>query len=292
MLEEQSCRVGERTVRLQAAPVSSGYPVLVHPGTPGSRHLFLPQVEMAGQRGLRLISWDRPGYGDTPGRPGRRVGDAAAEATAVADHLGLDRFATWGFSGGGPFALACAALLPTRVSAAVVMASLAPYDAAGLDWAGRFSERGRSEIKLFFEDSDAYRRLHAESAAESLAARSTANGWLSAWGSAAGTDEAHGRVRATHLAWNFREALSHGDEGWYEDDVAFLSPWGFEPGEIRAPVALWQGTADFTVDHGRWLSERIPAVRARFADGEDHSVTEMRHQADAWDWILRTVTGL
>lgn len=292
MLEELFCPVGEGSARVQAAPASSGYPVLVHPGTPGSRHLFGVQVERAAQRGIRLISWDRPGYGRTPGRPGRRVADAAAEATSVADHLGLDRFATWGFSGGGPFALACAARLPDRVAATVVMASLAPYDAAGLDWAARFSEQGRTEIQLFFDDPAAYRRRHAASAAQSLASRSTAAGWLSSWGSAAGTDEAHSQAAAEHLAQNFREALLHGDEGWYEDDVALLSPWGFDLSEIRVPVALWQGTADFTVDHGRWLSGHIPGVRAHFAAGEDHTTTEVRHQGDAWNWILRTVTGL
>jgi pimeloyl-ACP methyl ester carboxylesterase len=99
MIEDLRCHAGDAQIRLQAAPKSAGYPVLVHPGTPGSRDLFGPQVEKAARRGIRLIS------------------------------------------GGGPFALACAALLPDRVSATVVMASLAPYDAAGLDWAARFSER-------------------------------------------------------------------------------------------------------------------------------------------------------
>lgn len=286
MLQDLCCRFGDTRTRLQAAPESAGYPVLVHPGTPGSRHLFLPQVERAARAGVRLIAWDRPGYCDTPGRPGRQVADAATEAAVVADSLGLDRFAVWGFSGGGPFALACAALLPDRVSAAVVMASLAPYDAAGLDWAGRFSARGQSELALFFEDPVAHRKVHAATVAEYLNARSTPEGWFAAWGDTAGTDEAHSQAVAEHLALNFREALLHGDEGWYEDDAAFLSPWRFDLSEIRVPVALWQGTRDFLVEHGCWLAEHIPGVHAHMIDGEDHTNIEMRHEDEAWEWLL------
>lgn len=286
MLQDLSFHVGVASMQLQAAPALAGYPVLVHPGTPGSRHLFPRQVEKAARRGVRLIAWDRPGYCDTPARPGRQVADAAREATAVADSLGLDDFAVWGFSGGGPFGLACASLLPDRVSAAVVIASLAPYDAVGLDWAGRFSERGQAEVRLFFDDPTAYRKVHAETAAEYLSARSTPEGWFAAWGEAAGTDEAHSRAVAVHLAFNFREALRHGDEGWYEDDAAFLSPWGFDVSKIRIPVALWQGTGDLTVEHGRWLAEHIPGADAHIVDGEDHSNIEMRHEDEAWDWLL------
>jgi pimeloyl-ACP methyl ester carboxylesterase len=282
-----------RRFRVQAAPASAGYPLLVHPGTPGSRHLFRPQVEKAARVGFRLISWDRPGYGETPGRAGRRVADAARDAVAVADRMGLERFATWGFSGGGPFALACAALLPDRVSAAVVIASLAPYDAEGLVWASGFSERAQAEVRLFFEDPAAHRKMHAEVADEYRRALSSADGWFAKWGEAAGTDDARSRAVAEHLALGFRESMAQGDEGWFEDDVAFLSPWGFDVAEIRVPVQLWHGGSDANarVQHGLWLADHIPGVDAHIVEGEDHTNIEMAHEEEAWRWLLSKVAA-
>jgi pimeloyl-ACP methyl ester carboxylesterase len=205
----------------------------------------------------------------------------------VADYLELERFATWGFSGGGPFALACAALLPGRVSCAVVMASLAPYDAAGLDWAARFSEQVQAEIELFFTDPVAYRKMHSEVAADYGARLSRPESWHARWKEAAGRDEAHGEAMAEYLALDFREALLLGDEGWFEDDVAFCTPWGFDVTDIRVPVQLWHGESDTStpVDHGRWLAAHLPSVDAHFVEG-DHTTIESEHEEDAWGWLL------
>ncbi|MGE5829696.1 MAG: alpha/beta fold hydrolase, partial [Micromonosporaceae bacterium] len=108
--------------------------VLVHHGTPCSGVLAEWWVDDAAARGLRLVGYDRPGYGGSDRQPGRSVADVAADAATIADAFGAPRFRTWGVSGGGPHALACAALLPDRVIAAATLASVAPYDAAGLDW--------------------------------------------------------------------------------------------------------------------------------------------------------------
>ena len=125
---------GGRPITVDSADVT-GFPVLAHPGSPASRRMYRPAVESAAQHGLRLISYDRPGYGDTPPVPGRTVADAAAETRAIAGALGLTRIGVWGFSGGGMFALGCAAAAPDLVAAAAVLASFAPYGMAGLDWA-------------------------------------------------------------------------------------------------------------------------------------------------------------
>lgn len=279
-----------REIWVCGAPESAGYPVLVHPGTPGSRHLFLPNVEAAAERGLRLISWDRPGYGDTPGAPARRIANGAAEATEVAAALGLMRFATWGFSGGGGFALACAALLPETVSAAVVIASLAPHSTHGLDWTQNGAEASRAEVQLFFDDREAAREQFRADADRYSELLTTPDGWFARWGDVAGTDEAHSPAVAEHLALIFREGLKNGDEGWWEDWVAYLSPWGFDLAEIRVPVQLWHGVGDAAaeVHHGRWLAEHIPGVDAHLIEGADHTDIEALHQAEAWDWIVAT----
>ena len=276
---------GGRRLQVQSAPENAGYPLLVHHGSPAARLLFAPNVDAAAGHGFRLISWDRPGYGDTPGMPGRRVADGAPEAAAVADALECDRFAVWGFSGGGSFALACAALLPDRVSGTVVMATLAPYAAEGLDWAGHFSEAGQAEVRLYFENREQARENFRVDA-ERYASRATVEGWLEVWGERAEADEAHSRAVAEHLARVWRESEKQSDEGWWEDWEAYLSPWGFDLGGIRTPVQLWHGVHDAaaSVEHGRWLANRIPGVDAHFVD-EDHTNIEMNHQDEAWSWL-------
>ena len=123
-----------RKLRISEAGQPDGIPVLVHHGTPGSRLLYQPWVEDAQSRGIRLISYERPGYGGSTPHPGRSVASVADDVSAIAEHLNLDLLCVWGASGGGPHALACAALLPDLVVAAAAIASPAPYHADGLDW--------------------------------------------------------------------------------------------------------------------------------------------------------------
>jgi pimeloyl-ACP methyl ester carboxylesterase len=218
---------------------------------------------------------------------GRRIADGAVEAAAVADLLGLDRFATWGFSGEGGYALACAALRSDRVTAAVVMATIAPYEALGDAWAAHWGADRQAEVRRFFDDP-AQARVNFEAEADDYCpALSSAEGWRSRWGDRAGTDDAHSGEVAEHLARQCGEALKIGDEGWWEDHVAYLTPWGFDLGDISMPVELWHGVDERAAGaaHGRWLAEHIPGVDPHLVQGEDHTNGETLHQADAWDWI-------
>jgi pimeloyl-ACP methyl ester carboxylesterase len=110
-----------------------GRPVLAHNGTPNSRLLFERDVDRAQRQGIHLISYVRPGYGGSGPQPGRTVADCAEDVRAIAAALQIERIAVWGISGGGPHALACAALLPDLVPAVAVLAACAPWDAPGLD---------------------------------------------------------------------------------------------------------------------------------------------------------------
>lgn len=280
-------RVGQLTVA--AADVAGGVPLLVHAGSPGSRVLYGPQVELAAEHGFRLLSYDRPGFGESPPRPGRRVAEAVGEARAIADALGFPSFATWGYSGGGPFALACAALLPERVSAACVIGSLGPYGAPGLDFAAGMSVDHQQDVELFFTDRAQARENFRAEALEMLAASSDPATWMMRWGDRAGTDAAHSQALADHLAALVRESARQGDEGWWDDWVAYLTPWGFDVREIRRPVQLWHGAQDAAapVAHGRWLAERIPGVEAHILADDDHVSIEINHQREALEWLRR-----
>ena len=112
-----------REIRIFEAGKPDGVPILVHSGTPGSRLLRPKWIEDALSHGIRLIGYDRPGYGGSTPFPGRTVASAADDMTVIANALNLERLAIWGHSGGGPHALACAALQPDRVFAAAALAS-------------------------------------------------------------------------------------------------------------------------------------------------------------------------
>jgi pimeloyl-ACP methyl ester carboxylesterase len=278
---------GGRPITVDSADVT-GFPVLVHGGSPGSRRLFGPAVESAARHGLRLISYDRPGYGDTPPVPGRTVADAAAETRAIAGALGLTRIGVWGFSGGGMFALGCAAAAPDLVAAAAVLASFAPHGMPGLDWAGGWPDSARQEVELFFTDRAAAREKWRADAAEQYPDVSTPEGWLDRWGKAAGKDAAHSREVAEYLALLVQDGMRQGDQGWWDDWAAALTPWGCDVRETRVPVQLWHGENDraVPVGHGRWLAANVPGIDAHIT-GDDHSTIDDTHRDETYAWLAR-----
>src|SRR5260370_11116595 len=125
-----------RVLAVQESGDPAGRPVLVHMGTPNSRHLYGPNQADAAARGLRLICYDRPGYGGSTPQPGRTHADCAADVRTICASLQIDRLGLWGISGGGAHALACAALLPDLAVGVASLARLAPWGAAGLGWGG------------------------------------------------------------------------------------------------------------------------------------------------------------
>ena len=244
--------------------------MVVEHGSPGSRHLFRGLVRVASQNGLRMIGYDRPGYGGSTAHPGRVVADCAGDVTAVAGKLGISRLALWGVSGGGPCALACAALLPDLVIAACVFASIGPYGEPGLDYLEGMGDDDREDVRLFFEDRARAREKFRADAVGWMSGQGGAGALLEGWGDLAGTDAAHGREFAEDLVLGWREGMSRGDQGWWDDEVSHLGAWGFEVGAIRVPVQLWHGLADAFVPpgHGRWLAGRIPGVDAHFPEAD------------------------
>jgi pimeloyl-ACP methyl ester carboxylesterase len=277
-----------RELAVAYADLPGGFPVLVHAPSPGSRRMLPSAVELAATGfGLALISYDRPGYGGSTACPGRSVADAATDARAIAAGLGISRLATWGHSGGGPFALACAALLPDLVAAACIFASLAPADALGLDYLRSWPDEERAEIELFFSEPELARRQRWSAAQERHETLSTAAGWLGMFGQPADKAEPRALELANHLALVEQDSLGNGDQGWWDDNVAFLTPWGFDPACIEVPVQLWHGEADKAVPpaFGHWLADRIPGVNAHFPAEDDHGSIHDGHLAEAYEWL-------
>ena len=237
-----------------------------------------PLFAAAAANGLRWVSYDRPGYGGSSPHDGRTVASAAADVAAVADALGIGRFAVLGHSGGGPHALACAALLPERVIAAVSVSGPAPFDAEGLDWfasrspgivaEGRAAAGGRAvleahlaaaapeEMTAFFTDDD-------------IAA--LGGGW--SW-----------------LAGVAGQAMEQGDEGFLEDTLAGIQPWGFRLDAIGVPVLIVHGATDKMVPagHGRWLAASCPAAELRIVPDAGH-ITVLDSAPQALTWLAARV---
>jgi pimeloyl-ACP methyl ester carboxylesterase len=244
-------------VRVSGNP--TGHPVVYLHGTPGSRVGPFPRGRVLYELGVRLISFDRPGYGGSDRRLGRRVADVAQDVKAIADELCLDTFAVVGRSGGGPHALACAALLPGRVTKAGVLVSLAPREAEGLDW---FAGMAESNVREFTTAAAEPELLIAMLAQVADRVKADPTSLVPALGPE--MPEADRRVVADTgirqlLMKNFAEALRDSAAGWIDDNLAFCMPWGFELSDIHVPVLLWHGENDVfsPAAHTRWLAGRI-----------------------------------
>jgi pimeloyl-ACP methyl ester carboxylesterase len=287
--EHDVATAGGRVLRVLEAGDPDGPVVVVHHGTPGGRLLHRPWVEAARSRGLRLVSFDRPGYGGSSPRPGRTVADLAADVATILDAIGAARFATLGASGGGPHALACAALLPDRCAAVATLAGVAPFDAEGLDWLAGQGEANRDEWAAVQSGREAIEAFCEREAAELVQA--TGPMLVELLGSILSPPDAAvlSAELGDYLAASARDALAPGVEGWVEDDFAFLAPWGFELDRIEVPVLLWQGVQDLMVPtaHGRWLAGRIPGVEAHVSDEDGHLTLWERRWPSVLDWLAR-----
>ena len=286
-MQEHRIEVDGRTLRVAEAGDPAGHAVFSLHGTPGSRLCWHEVVEDAAKRGIRLISYDRPGYGRSDPDPGRTVADAADDIAAIADELGVDRYAVYGGSGGGPHALANA-VRPERVVAVAALASVAPWGADGLDWLDGMGQDNLDEFGATMAGEESLRRYLGDQREAMLA----------------GTPEAIAETLESLLCPPDRacltgalaryfhdqigEALRDGVDGWVDDDFVFVRPWGFELGEITVPVQVWHGSQDqfVPVAHGRWLAERIPGAEEHVYDEDGHLTLQIERIGDVHSWLL------
>ena len=245
-----------------------------HHGTPNIGSPPAPLFDLAHRLGVRWVSHDRPSYGGSTPQPGRTIADVVPDVVAVTAALGVDRFAVMGHSGGGPPALACAALLPGRVPAVAVGASLAPYDAStadGLNWFAGMADEGPLRAALA---GRAAKEAYEATGSEGMP------GFVDAdWAALDGEWSWFGQV--------VPPATVNGPGPLIDDDLSYVAPWGFDVGEVRAPVLVLHGSADGVVpaSHGEWLARHLPDAELWLRPGAGH-ISVLRDAGDALDWLV------
>jgi pimeloyl-ACP methyl ester carboxylesterase len=267
-----------------------GRPIISCHGTPGCRLNRHPNQDLVRSTGARVIAFDRPGYGRSTRMAGRRVVDVVDDVARLADHLGLGEFAVVGGSGGGPHSLAIAARLGDRVTRAACVVGVAPYDVLGDDW---FSGMDPMNIKEFGWALEGEERLHAELTREDADMRvRVAHDPATVLGDF-DLPEADLRVLsradvATVIRDSTQEQSVNGVWGWVDDDLAFTQPWGFDPGTIDVPTAVWWGVADVLVppQHGEWIARTVPGAVPRVQQGAGHQADPERDVVLLNAWLL------
>ena len=277
-----------RTLTFNEAGQPDGVPILALHGTPGSRHLFPQLVEDAQLHGYHLLSYNRPGYGGSTPHPGRNVANAAEDIAEIAAQLNLDRLGIWGISGGGPHALAAAALLPELEPATVSLASLAPYHAEELDW---FSGMGQDNLDEFGAALESRGKLEEYIKAEVPAMlnadpKSLVNALISLLCPAdvAVFTEDYAEFSLKRI----REGIEKRIDGWVDDDLAFVKPWGFDLSQIHIPLLLMHGEQDqmVPVSHGKWLASKISTVEERILADDGHLTLTANRIPEVHRWLV------
>ena len=246
--------------------------VFWHHGTPNIGLPPEPLFAAAARNGLRWLSYDRPSYGGSTPNPGRDIASAAADVASIADALRIGQFAVMGHSGGGAHALACGALLPDRVIAAVSVSGLAPFGAEGLDWFAGVNPVGTAELRA---------------AADGRAALEACL--------AAGEFDPEMFTPADHAAlegtWSWfgkvvSPAIEAGPDGMIDDDLAAVGPWGFDPAQITTPVLLLHGGEDRMVpsSHSQWVARHCPSAELRLYPEAGH-ISVLHHAPEALGWL-------
>jgi pimeloyl-ACP methyl ester carboxylesterase len=289
MTREGSVRTTDgRTLAYRDAGEPAGIPVVDNHGTPGSRLDRHPdQARLLAELGVRLITYDRPGYGGSDRRPGRRVIDAAADVAAILDELRVERFSVTGGSGGGPHALACSAVLGDRIDRVGIVVGGAPSDDPEFDFLEGMS---RLNVDEFGAAAESVEAIEAYLAPFVEGARQDPDAVIDEI--AAHLPESDRQVwarpaqRALARA-SLAESVRQGAGGWIDDDRAFMTGWGFELSQAGRPTRLWQGELDVLVPrrHCEYLAAHLPDARFELIPGAGHLL------ADHWGAILTWVAA-
>ncbi|KAK3680181.1 hypothetical protein LTR78_000558 [Recurvomyces mirabilis] len=246
---------------IEISGAKDGFPLVWLHGTPGARTVIPSLARVCEAKRLKLITFSRAGYGSSTRRKGRKIVDEAAVVEALLKELGHEKCYVGGWSGGGPHALACAARLKGCV-AVLHVAGVAPYDADGLDWMAGQGQDNIDETNASLQGEDAVRKFVEDQRKDMLTA--DVKDLTEIMATILPDVDREVLLKDDELGQetvdSFKEGLKHGADGWIDDDLAFITPWGFDVSEVKCPVFLYHGDADLMVpySHGRWLVEHIP----------------------------------
>ena len=271
-----------------------GFPVFSLHGTPGSRFVGQANASAYADVGARVITYDRPGYGGSDRFRGRRVVDSVADVSAIADSLGIERFAVSGGSWGGPHSLAVAARLPERVTRAACAAGVAPFDMPGFDWFADMDAVNVEELGWALEGEDVLAR-EIKRVAASMLERVADDPAKLVSESEVEFSEADRAVMASperHEAIRqmLNEAFRHGVWGYVDDILCVIQPWGFGVTEIRAPTRVLYGLTDVLVprQHGEWLAHNVPNAEAVIDEQAGH-FPDPKLVTERFGWLVQPV---
>lgn len=259
-----------RTLAYEDVGDHAGFPIILAHGFPGSRLEAFVVEEAAAGATVRLICPDRPGFGRSDPRSGRQLGDWPADVVALADHLGLGSFAVVGFSAGGPYALACAALLHERVSACGIVSSPGPLDRPG-------STAGMAALNRIVFGAGRRAPMIAGLVLRLIARSARAEPAAVARRMAQGMAAPDRRILATATIGEpygaaVREAFRQGPAGSILEAALLVRPWPFRLDQITVPTIVWHGADDRNVP-ATWaadLAAKIPRAEVRRVDGVGH----------------------
>ncbi len=267
-----------RTLDLLDNHHKSDSAVLFHHGTPGNSTSWREWIDELSGGQMRAIAASRPGYGQSDRHRGRKVVDVVDDLSQVLDQFEVTKFVSVGWSGGGPHALAMS--LDKRCAGVITLAGVGQYGQPDLDFLSGMGPENIEEFGVSLKGEGPLREwMNANAVAMQHV---TGAGLREAFGGLIGKadKEVLDGDFADEMAAGMRRALSHGFDGWIDDDLAFVQDWGFDLGAINIPVLLWQGDDDFMVphSHSRWLASKIPTAQLNFIPENGHISLIVKHR--------------
>lgn len=273
-LEHRVKTVDGRTLAVAEWGDPNGLPLISMHGTPGGRITYWEDSTIYARHGLRRLTYDRPGYGESTRHKGRSIADVVDDVAAITATLGIESFVVSGGSGGGPHCLATAALMPGRVIRCLAEVSIAPFPAAGLDWLAGMTQGNVDEFNAAIEGEASMRAVAERERRTSLERlRDGRADFLGDNYELSEADMAQMAKHMTRVADQLFNALAPGVDGWVDDMLAFMKPWDFEVASIRVPTAIKYGRTDNLVPpgHGDWLAAHIPNAIVDAHDAAGHA---------------------
>jgi pimeloyl-ACP methyl ester carboxylesterase len=258
--------------------INSESAIIFHHGTPGHASYWGDWLEAAAAQGIRALSYSRAGFGTSDRNPGRKVINVNTDIAQLLDGKNITKFVSIGWSGGGPHALA--ATCEARNVGAISLAGVGAFGVDDLDFLEGMGPENHDEFGAAIEGEATVEKWMNENAGAFKSV--TGEEIIEAFGGLIGdADKAALKAGgAEQLALSYRSGLAVSFDGWIDDDLAFVEPWGFDLAAITKPVYLWQGDDDFMVPHAHsyWLEKHIPTAQLNFVPGEGHISLGIKHR--------------